>query len=99
MISISRLIKPLSIHGRWGYLNERMCKTVSRNLFDYKDPFLLETQLTDNEKSIKDIASEYQITEGSIKYRLQKLGSLKVGDSDYKLFCINVTYFNEYGFC
>jgi len=34
-------------------------KIVSRNLFDYKDPFLLEKQLTDDEKSIKDLAYSF----------------------------------------
>jgi glutaryl-CoA dehydrogenase len=34
-------------------------KIVSRNLFDYKDPFLLEKQLTDDEKSIKDLAHNF----------------------------------------
>ena len=34
-------------------------KIVSRNLFDYKDPFLLEKQLTDDEKSIKDLAYNF----------------------------------------
>ena len=28
----------------------------SRRIFSYKDPFLLEKQLTDDEKSIKDVA-------------------------------------------
>jgi len=34
-------------------------KIVSRNLFDYKDPFLLEKQLSDDEKSIKDLAYNF----------------------------------------
>jgi len=34
-------------------------KIISRNLFDYKDPFLLEKQLTDDEKSIKDLAYNF----------------------------------------
>jgi glutaryl-CoA dehydrogenase len=34
-------------------------KIVSRNLFDYKDPFLLEKQLDDEENSIKDTASNF----------------------------------------
>ena len=32
---------------------------ISRGIFSYKDPFLLETQLTDNENSIKDAAHEF----------------------------------------
>jgi glutaryl-CoA dehydrogenase len=34
-------------------------KIVSRNIFNYKDPFLLEKQLTDDEKSIKNLASNF----------------------------------------
>lgn len=32
---------------------------ISRNIFSYKDPFLLEKQLTDDEKSIKDVAYNF----------------------------------------
>jgi glutaryl-CoA dehydrogenase len=32
---------------------------ISRGIFNYKDPFLLETQLTDNEKSIQDVARDF----------------------------------------
>jgi glutaryl-CoA dehydrogenase len=32
---------------------------VSRNLFDYKDPFLFEKQLDDDEKSIRNTASDF----------------------------------------
>jgi hypothetical protein len=31
----------------------------SRRIFSYKDPFLLEKQLTDDEKSIKDLAHTF----------------------------------------
>ena len=34
-------------------------KTFYRNLFDYKDPFLLDKQLTDDEKSIKNLAHNF----------------------------------------
>jgi hypothetical protein len=34
-------------------------KIVSRNVFDYKDPFLLEKKLDDEENSIKDTASNF----------------------------------------
>jgi glutaryl-CoA dehydrogenase len=34
-------------------------KIVSRNLFDYKDPFLFEKQLSDDEKSIKDLTHNF----------------------------------------
>ena len=30
-----------------------------RTLFNYRDPFLLETQLSDNEVSIKDVAHDF----------------------------------------
>ena len=32
---------------------------ISRSIFNYKDPFLLEKQLTDDEKSIKDVAYNF----------------------------------------
>ena len=32
---------------------------ISRSIFSYKDPFLLEKQLTDDEKSIKDVAYNF----------------------------------------
>jgi glutaryl-CoA dehydrogenase len=32
---------------------------ISRSMFSYKDPFLLEKQLTDDEKSIKDVAYNF----------------------------------------
>ena len=32
---------------------------VSRSIFNYKDPFLLERQLTDDENSIKDVAHNF----------------------------------------
>ena len=32
---------------------------ISRNIFNYTDPFLLEKQLTDDEKSIKDVAYKF----------------------------------------
>jgi len=32
---------------------------ISRNIFNYKDPFLLEKQLTDDEKYIKDVAYNF----------------------------------------
>ena len=32
---------------------------ISRSIFSYKDPFLLEKQLTDDEKTIKDIAFKF----------------------------------------
>jgi len=32
---------------------------ISRSLFDYKDPFFLDKQLTDDEKSIKNTASDF----------------------------------------
>jgi glutaryl-CoA dehydrogenase len=34
-------------------------RIISRNLFNYKDPFLLDQQLTDDEKSIKDLTQQF----------------------------------------
>jgi glutaryl-CoA dehydrogenase len=34
-------------------------RVISRSLFNYKDPFLLEKQLTDDENSIKDVAYNF----------------------------------------
>ena len=34
-------------------------RSISRNIFNYKDPFLLEKQLTGDEISIKDIAHNF----------------------------------------
>ena len=34
-------------------------KTISRSFFNYKDSFLLENQLTDDEKSIKNLAYNF----------------------------------------
>jgi glutaryl-CoA dehydrogenase len=34
-------------------------RILSRTMFNYKDPFLLENQLTDDEKSIKDVAYNF----------------------------------------
>lgn len=48
-----RHIKTKGINGM------NCAKFISRNLFDYKDPFLLEQQLSDDEKSIKHVASNF----------------------------------------
>lgn len=41
-------------------LNSRKwCQVISRSLFSYKDPFLLEKQLSEDEKSIKDVAHNF----------------------------------------
>ena len=42
------------------YVFEELCSNdLNRRLFSYKDPFLLEKQLTDNEVSIKDVAHDF----------------------------------------
>ena len=44
------------------YTSEKTLKNsrfISRNIFNYTDPFLLEKQLTDDEKSIKDVAYKF----------------------------------------
>jgi len=38
---------------------KNISKVISRSLFSYKDPFLLERQLTDDENSIKDVAHNF----------------------------------------
>ena len=37
----------------------RFSNFTSRSIFNYKDPFLLEKQLTDDEKNIRDVASNF----------------------------------------
>lgn len=37
----------------------KWCPVISRSLFSYKDPFLLEKQLSEDEKSIKDVAHNF----------------------------------------
>ena len=45
---------------RYNYLvRANTSKVISRTLFSYKDPFLLEKQLTDDENSIKDVAYNF----------------------------------------
>ena len=45
---------------RYNSLNKMKFSTfISRNMFSYKDPFLLENQLTHDEKSIKDVACNF----------------------------------------
>ncbi len=41
------------------FLIKKNNKVIYRSLFNYKDPFLLENQLTDDEKSIKDITANF----------------------------------------
>jgi glutaryl-CoA dehydrogenase len=38
---------------------KNISKVISRSLFSYKDPFLLERQLTDDENAIKDVAHNF----------------------------------------
>jgi glutaryl-CoA dehydrogenase len=50
---------------KYACLKKRFCSNlISRSIFNYKDPFLLEKQLTDDERSIKDIAYNFS------KYKL-----------------------------
>lgn len=45
---------------KYNYLKKSsISKVISRTFFNYKDPFLLEKQLTDDEKSIKDVAYNF----------------------------------------
>jgi glutaryl-CoA dehydrogenase len=41
------------------YCKRRSINIISRTLFSYKDPFLFENQLTDDEKYIKDVAYNF----------------------------------------
>jgi glutaryl-CoA dehydrogenase len=38
---------------------KNISRVISRSLFNYKDPFLLERQLTDDENAIKDVAHNF----------------------------------------
>ena len=42
-----------------GFQKHNFNKIFSRNIFNHKDPFLLTNQLTDDEKSIKDMAQNF----------------------------------------
>ena len=42
-----------------GFQKQNLNKIFSRNIFNYKDPFLLENQLSQDEKSIKDLAENF----------------------------------------
>jgi glutaryl-CoA dehydrogenase len=41
------------------FKHSNIAKIISRSLFSYKDPFLLERQLTDDENAIKDVAYNF----------------------------------------
>ena len=41
------------------FVKNNIVKTISRSFFNHKDPFLLENQLTDDEKSIKNLAYNF----------------------------------------
>jgi glutaryl-CoA dehydrogenase len=43
---------------RYHYIRKNS-KTIGRSFFNYKDPFLLEKQLTDDEKSIRNVAYNF----------------------------------------
>lgn len=45
---------------RYNYLKKNnITKIISRSIFNYKDPFLLDKQLTDDEKSVKYVAYNF----------------------------------------
>ena len=45
---------------RYNNFKKKMCnKFIARSIFNYKDPFLLENQLTEDEKSIRDMARNF----------------------------------------
>ncbi len=41
------------------FKNHKFINIIARSMFNYKDPFLLETQLSEDEKSIKDMAHNF----------------------------------------
>ena len=41
------------------FRNYGIRNNIKRTIFNYKDPFLLETQLSDSEKTIKDVAHDF----------------------------------------
>ena len=42
------------------FINNKIFKSIiSRNIFNYADPFLLDNQLSDEEKSIKELANNF----------------------------------------
>ena len=41
------------------FVKNNIVNTISRSFFNHKDPFLLENQLTDDEKSIKNLAYNF----------------------------------------
>jgi len=41
------------------FKNINFYRIISRNLFNYKDAFLLENQLNEEEKSVKNLAYEF----------------------------------------
>lgn len=41
------------------YRKNNISKIIARSIFNYRDPFLLDKQLTDDEKSIKDVAHNF----------------------------------------
>ena len=41
------------------FKNHKFINIIARSVFNYKDPFLLETQLSEDEKSIKDMAHNF----------------------------------------
>jgi len=55
-------LRLLNAHGNAASARSRtgnISQVISRSLFNYKDPFLLENQLTDDENAIKDVAYNF----------------------------------------
>jgi len=65
MINRFTPLRVFNMHGKSAIAvvnRSRTCKisqVISRSLFNYKDPFLLENQLSDDEKAIKDVAHNF----------------------------------------
>jgi hypothetical protein len=62
MINRFTPLRALNLYGNTAFARARsgnISPVISRSLFNYKDPFLLENQLTDDENAIKDVAYNF----------------------------------------
>jgi glutaryl-CoA dehydrogenase len=62
MINRFTPLRMITAHSNAAFASARsgnISQVISRSLFNYKDPFLLENQLTDDENAIKDVAYNF----------------------------------------
>ena len=65
MINRFAPLRALNLYGNAAFALVKLSRSgnispvISRSLFNYKDPFLLENQLTDDENAIKDVAYNF----------------------------------------